>query len=1277
YRTGDRARWLEGGDLMILGRTDSQVKIRGYRVEPGEIEAALRRHEAVSNCLVVVREDAPGDRRLVAYVVAEGADPAALREHLRRSVPDYMVPAAFVMLDSLPRTATGKVDPKTLPAPEYGGDGERYAAPATPVEELLAVLWCEVLGVKRVGAHDDFFELGGHSLVAMLLVARVRDLFGVALPLRAVFEGPTVAALAGQVEALQRADLPQAPPIVPVGRDRALPLSFAQERLWFLDRLQPESAFYNIPLGVRLRGELDAAALERALGEVVRRHEALRTVFREEDGAPVQVILPFAGFALAVEDLGTGGEAEMRRRAEEEAVRPFDLAAGPLFRARLLRLDQEEHVLLLCLHHAVSDGWSMGVLFRELSALYEAFRDGREPPLPELAVQYADYAAWEREQLRGEALERQLSWWSGRLAGAPALLELPTDHPRPAVQTYRGANERTAYPGELLERLEALGRREGATLYMVLLGAFQVLLSKYAGTGDVLVGSPIAGRTRAEVQGVIGLFVNTLVLRTDLGGDPGFREVLRRVRETALGAYEHQELPFEKLVAELRPERSLSHSPLFQVAFALEEAGLSPAGLAGLRGEIVHADAGTTKFDLSLVVAAGHGGLRAMLAYATDLFERATIRRMLGHLERVLEQVAEDPGRRLSEIALLTDAERRAVVEEWSGGGGAYDPRPVHRLVAEQAARTPEAHALSCGGRTMSYRELDAASSRLAHHLAARGAGPEAVVALVAERAPETVVAILAILKAGAAYLPLDPEYPEDRLRYMLADSGARLLVTAGALPESLGGDGLPPVVDLRADAGAIAARPETAPRVCADPDILAYVIYTSGSTGRPKGVAVPHRGIGSEAWWNRSRCGLRAGDRVLQFASFSFDAAVHELFGALLAGATLVLATREALVPGDALRETVRRERITYATFPPSVLAVMDSAELPSLRVVLSAGEPLPAGVAARWAGAVELHNAYGPTEATVAASSGRVAPGGGRPSIGRPLENARTWVLDGAGRPVPAGVPGELYLGGAGVARGYLGRAALTAEKFVPDPFGGAGARLYRTGDRARWRAAGELEYLGRLDGQLKVRGFRIEPGEIEAVLRRHPAVDDCVVVAREDVAGDPRLVAYVVGAADAEQVRAHLRRHLPGYMVPGPVVGVAALPLTRNGKVDRRALPPPPGVEPGGRRRTAETELEARVAAVWAEVLGVNEVGVEDNFFDLGGHSLLLVRLQARLAAAAVGEVRVVELFQYPTVRALAGRLAGGSGAAAVDEAGERGGTRQAALDRRLEARRRRGA
>ncbi|HEU0079849.1 MAG TPA: condensation domain-containing protein, partial [Longimicrobiaceae bacterium] len=891
YRTGDRVRWMADGTLEYLGRLDEQVKIRGFRIELGEIEVRLAEHPEVREAVVLAREDVPGDRRLVAYVVG-AVDADALRSHMRQGLPEYMVPSAFVVLDRLPLTANGKVDRKALPAPELASAEDGYVAPRTPVEEVLAGIWAEVLRLERVGVHDSFFDLGGHSLLATRVVSRVRAVFATELPLRALFEGPTVAELARAVEGERRRELPVLPPVVPVERTGALPLSFAQERLWFIDRLEPGSAVYNIPVAWRLGGALDEAALERALGEIVRRHEALRTTFTEVDGSPVQVIAPFGGFVLPVEDLSGLGEADReaaaRRRAGEEARRAFDLSAGPLFRARLLRLDAEDHVLLLSMHHIVSDGWSMGVLFRELSSLYAAYREGGESPLPELAVQYADYAVWQREQLAGEVLERQLGYWREQLSGAPELLELPTDHPRPAAQSFRGANEHVQLPAEVLERLRALGRQEGATLYMTLLGAFQVLLSRYGGSEDGVVGSPVAGRGRHEVEGLIGFFVNTLVLRTDLSGDPSFRELVRRVREATLGAYAHQEVPFERLVAELSPERSLSHSPLVQAAFTLNNAQDTGGGLAGLSVQGVGTELEVAKFDLSLGLAVGSEGARGGLTYSTDLWEAATMQRLLGHFARLVEQAGDCPERRLSELSLLGDDERARLLVDWNAAPREAPRRCVHELFAEQAARTPDAVAVTSGSAVLTYAELDRRSDALARALLERGVRPETPVGLCVERSAEMVAAVLGILKAGGAFVPLDPQYPAERLAFMLEDSGARLLLTDGAAGNRLAGfagetlwlDGAEGEHEDAAEEGARWHSPS--------PDHLAYVIYTSGSTGTPKGVAVTHGALASTLLTARDAFGLAPGDVMPSLASFAFDIWLFEALLPLLSGGSV-----------------------------------------------------------------------------------------------------------------------------------------------------------------------------------------------------------------------------------------------------------------------------------------------------------------------------------------------------------------------------------------------------
>ena len=1257
YRTGDRVRWKESAELEFLGRFDHQVKLRGFRVEPGEVEAALASLPGVREARVIVRQDTPGDRRLVAYLAGDaGVD--ELRAQLRRTLPEYMVPQAFVRMERLPLTPNGKLDRAALPAPPAQSSAPG-AAPRTPAEAVLAALWADVLGRERVGVDEGFFEIGGHSLLAVRVVSRVREAFGVELPLRALFEGATVAGLARRVEALRSADAPHLPPLVPVERTGPLPLSFAQERLWFLDRLQPGTAFYNVPVPLRLSGALDVPALERALGEVVRRHEALRTTFGEADGEPVQLVAPPGGFALPVEDLSTLADAEAaaRRRIGDESVRPFDLRTGPLFRAALLRLADDDHVLMLCMHHVVSDGWSMGVLFRELSALYAAYREGLDSPLAGLPVQYADFAVWQRRQLEGSALAGELAWWRRRLEGAPALLELPTDRPRPAVQSFRGGYERFALSAAAVEGLRALGRREGATLYMVLLAAFQALLARWCEAEDVVVGSPVSGRTRGEVEGLVGFFINTLVLRTDLSGDPAFGEVLRRVREVTLGAWEHQDVPFEKLVEELRPERSLSHSPLFQVMFTYDEVGGLAAELPGLALREMAASADSVKFDLGLGVSVHGDELSGIVMYGTDLFEPATARRIVRHLSRLLEQVSGDGGAAtpLSRLELMDAAERALVVEEWNRTDTPVAPPLVHELVAAHAARTPDAVAVTAGEEALSFAELNAGANRLARRLAGLGVGPESRVGLCLPRGAELVAAMLAVWKAGGAWVPLDPANPPERLRLMLADSAAAVLVTrAGTAPELAVPDGVA-VVDLGAGARAIAAQAADDPEPAATARTLAYVLYTSGSTGTPKGVAVEHGALRSLCAWHARALALGAGDRASQLISAGFDGSVLEIWPALAAGARVQVVPDELRAHPAALRDFMVREGTTVATSPVSITEPLLALEWPAdaaLRWLVSGADRLRARP--RPDAPFTLTNNYGPTECTAIVTSAAVAAeGGGLPSIGRPGDNVRAYVLDAALRPAPAGVPGELYLGGAQVARGYLGRPALTAERFVPDPFAaGPGARLYRTGDRARWRADGTLDFMGRRDAQVKVRGFRVEPGEVEAVLRRHPGVAECAVLDREDPAGGRRLVAYVAGEADAEALRGHLRQSLPEHMVPGAFVVLPALPLTPNGKLDRAALPVPG--EAGAARYVApRTAVEAALAHVWAEVLQVERVGREDGFFALGGHSLLATKVVSRVRAAFGIDLPVRALFEGPTVAELAAAV---EGARAAEPDGE---------------------
>ncbi|HEX6036828.1 non-ribosomal peptide synthetase, partial [Longimicrobium sp.] len=1252
YRSGDRARWLPDGQLAFAGRVDFQVKVRGIRIEPGEIEAALREQPGVADTVVVARED-----RLVGYVVpAAGAtlSASALRDGLKGRLPEYMVPAAFVVLDALPRGSSGKTDRRALPAPDFGAEAEAYVHPRTPAEEILAGLFTDVLRMEPVGARDDFFALGGHSLLATRLISRIRQAFGVELPLRALFEASTVEGLAARVEALGAGgDERLAPPVVPVPRDGTLPLSFAQQRLWFLDQLQPGGAAYNVPRAVRLSGALDVSALERALTEIVRRHETLRTRFPSVGGEPAQVIETAAPMGIAVEDLShlpaDEREAEARRMAADEARAPFDLARGPLLRARLLRLAEDDHALLFTLHHAVSDGWSTGILVREVSALYDAFARGAPSPLTPLPVQYADFAAWQRAWLAGDVLETQLGYWRTRLAGAPPLLDLPTDRPRASVPSDRGASVSFALSAETVGALRALSRREGATMFMTLLAAWQLLLARYSGQDDVSVGTPVAGRTRLETEGLIGFFVNTLVLRTDLSGAPSFRALLGRVREATLGAHQHQEVPFEKLVEELAPERSLSHTPLFQAMFVLQNNALEALRLGELHAAPFAADAESAKFDLTLALAETDDAVAGSLTYRAELWDAATMERMAAHFAALVEAAAAQPERSVAELAFLADTER-AQLAAWNDTERAYDlDASLHGLFEAQAARTPDAVAVQLDDETLTYAGLDARANQLARHLRGLGVGAETRVGVCAERSTELVVALLAVLKAGGAYVPIDPSYPADRIAYMLEDSGIPVLLTQARLA-----DALPPhgarVVRVDADRETIAAESADALSVDVAPEQLAYVIYTSGSTGRPKGAMNAHRGIVNRLRWMQDEYRLDATDVVLQKTPFSFDVSVWEFFWPLMTGARLVLAKPGAHGDPAYLAELIASRGITTLHFVPSMLAAFVdagvAARCTSLRRVVCSGEALPYDLVERAMDALPsagIHNLYGPTEAAVDVTywaaerrARRVVP------IGRPVANTRIHVLDGGMNPTPAGVPGELFIGGVQVGRGYLGRPALTAETFVPDAFGAPGARLYRTGDRARWTTDGEIEYLGRVDFQVKIRGFRIEPGEVEAALRAHPAVRDAVVTVRDDAAGSARLVAYVVGGADAAALRAHLGARLPEHMVPSALVPMDALPLNTSGKVDRRALPAPELSMDAGAFVAPRGDGEEIVAGIFADVLRAGRVGAGDDFFVLGGHSLLATRVASRVRDAFGVELPLRTVFEAPTVRALAARV-----------------------------------
>ncbi|HEY0602634.1 MAG TPA: amino acid adenylation domain-containing protein, partial [Herpetosiphonaceae bacterium] len=1208
YKSGDGARYRSNGDIEYLGRLDTQIKIRGFRIEIGEIEAVLSRYSGVRDAVVIVREDEPGEKRLVAYVVEEqknkgtkeqeNQEPGtknqeprlkdesdsvpprlpqwerglggeglilSLRAFLAERLPSYMVPSAFVVLDAIPLTAHGKVDRRALPAPDSARPmpEDTFVAPRTADEEIVAQIWAEVLHLDRVGILDNFFGLGGHSLLATQVISKLRAAFQIELPLRVLFETPTIAGLSERIAAA-RYDTAAllSPPLGPIPRNGALPLSFAQQRLWFLDQLEQDNPIYNLPFAAYLTGKLDIAALGRSLDAIVARHEVLRTTFETADhGQPVQVIAAAQPLPLPLVDLQDLPEherdAEVRRLATSAALQPFDVARGPLLRATLLRLHGESHVLLLTMHHIVADGWSMGVFVGEISALYAATVSGTAPALPALPIQYADYAVWQRDWLQGAVLERQLTYWRQQLADLP-VLELPTDYPRPPALSFRGALHPFTLPKTLSDELVALSQREGVTLFMTLLAAWQVLLSRYSGQDDIAVGTPIAGRTRAETEDLIGFFVNTLVLRANLAGNPTFSELLGRVRAVCLGAYAHQDLPFEQVVEELQPVRDLSRHPLFQVMFTLQNAPVTPLELPDLKVDPLVVDHGLVKFDLSLEFEETASGLVGMLAYNTDLFTEATIGRMLGHLQTLLNGIVADVDQPLAALPLLTGAEVQQL-RAWSPPLAAVPPAPsVPALFAAQAAHTPDAVALVCGGAQLTYRALDQRANQLAHALRARGVGPDVRVGLLVARSLDLVVALLGIWKAGGAYVPIDPAYPAQRQAFLLEDAQIPLLVTQEALLATVPAE--LPTLCLDRDAAAIAQQPITALDPAPQPAHLAYVIYTSGSTGQPKGVAVTHANLRATLWGSQQQFALQADDVMPWIASVAFDIALFELLTPLLAGGTVRLLTPEEALDAPTLLAHLQQCTAIHAV--PSLMqhlvqAIRATGEpdgYAHMRQVFVGGDRVPPellGALQTVFAQAQVWVLYGPTEATIICARYLVPRGGterGHP-LGQPLPHAEVRVWDAHGQLVPIGVAGELVVGGPAVTRGYLQRPELTAEKFVAHD----GVRWYRTGDRARYRADGVLEFLGRVDTQVKVRGYRIELGEVEAALGQQPGVAASVVVVREDVPGDARLVAYVVeehGNKETREQRSTAKLPSPTAVGEGGVAAATGVRATDAG-------------------------------------------------------------------------------------------------------------------------------
>ncbi|TRT98013.1 MAG: amino acid adenylation domain-containing protein, partial [Microcystis aeruginosa Ma_AC_P_19900807_S300] len=1129
YKTGDLGRYLPDGNIEYVGRIDNQVKLRGFRIELGEIEAVLSQNDAVQSSCVIVREDNPGDKRLVAYVVPQpeiNLTINEIRQFLRAKLPDYMVPTAFILLDAFPLTPNGKIDRRALPVPDLQSQGE-YIAPRNAIEEKMAQIWAEVLKLQRVSIENNFFELGGHSLLATQVISRLQETFEIVLPLRYLFESPTIAQLSGVIlKELQTGLGLKLPSIVPVNREDDIPLSWAQERLWFVNQLEGESGAYTIDLTMRLRGNLNIKALEKAFQAIIQRHEPLRTQFKLKDNQPIQAIDPNVTFTLPVVNLQnlSHSEQQVKNLLLAAASEPFDLESGSVLRVKLWQLQTEEYVLLLAIHHIAADGWSIGVLVDELSVYYRSFCTGTKADLPDLSIQYADFAVWQRQWLTNEVLDRQLSYWKQQLTRIPLLHQLPTDLPRPAIQSFRGGTERLQLDSQLTQQLKKLSQESGSTLFMTLLAGFAVLLSRYSQQTDVVIGSPIANRNRTEIEGLIGFFVNTLVLRFDLSQDPTFEDFLAQVRQTTQDAYDHQDLPFEMLVEKLQIERHLDRNPLTQIVFALQNAPSSPWDLPGLNIEEIPSGLDSVRVDLEVYLWDAPEGLGGFCSYNRDLFDAETIVRMMTHFKTLLAAIVENPRQSVASLPLLNPEEEYQLLEGWNETKSDYSyNKCIHQLIEEQAARTPDAVAVVFENQQLTYAELNSQANQLADYLRSLGVETEVIVGLCVERSLDIIVALIGILKAGAAYLPLDPEYPQERLQFMLEDSQVPLLLTQSSLIDKLPNHQAKTVflAEIWQEIKPM-NRDNLTVKVTASN--LANVIYTSGSTGKPKGVMVEHQGLCNLALAQIETFAVSSQSRVLQFASSSFDACIWEVLMALGAGATLYLASKDNLMPGVPLIKQLRNNKITHITLPPSALAVLPWENLSSLQTIIVAGEACSPELVKKWSQGRNFFNGYGPTEGSVCATVAKCTPVDEKITIGRPIPHVQVYILDSHLQPVPIGVPGELHIGGAGVARGYLNRPELTQEKFIylEDKEQSKGKRLYKTGDLARYLPDGRIEYLGRIDNQVKVRGFRLELGEIEAVLSQHPLVQEAVVIARADQKSDhdhdqlnTNLVAYLVPA------------------------------------------------------------------------------------------------------------------------------------------------------------------
>ena len=1242
YKTGDLVRYLSDGNLEYLGRLDYQVKIRGFRIELGEIESILNQHPDIEKSIVIAREDDENEKRLIAYIISEKSPD--LRNYLRDKLPHYMIPALFISLDAFPLTPNGKIDIRSLPIPNSISSENLVVTPRTPTEEILLSIWQNILNLEQISIHDNFFALGGHSLLATKVISQIRQHFSIEIPLRFLFEASTIAELAKKIEVTQRETLGlDIPPITKT--DKTL-LSFAQQRQWFLAQLESNSSFYNIPAAIRLQGQLNIALLEKSFNQVIQRHEILRTAFHTVNGIAKSVINSEFHLNLTVIEINEGLATEplhseqISSYIQQETQQPFKLDELPLFRVKVLRLSPEEHIILLTIHHIIADAWSVEILVQEVATLYHA------STLPDLPIQYKDYAVWQREILQGKILETQLTYWKKQLKDALTVLALPTDYPRPAIQTYQGDTVRFEISQELTTSLKTFTQQQGCTIFMTLLAVFKILLYRYTNNEDIIIGTPIANRNRSELEPLIGFFINTLALRTDLSGNPTVETLLQRIKETCLNAYAHQDIPFEQLVDELQLPRDLSYTPLFQVMFVLQNTPRQTLNLSGLTWCPLETQSKTAKFDLTLYITETEQGFIGTFEYNTDLFKKSTIQRMIGHFQTIIAAIltnSQVQTRYISSLPLLTQTEKQQILEEWNNNKTEYpETCGLHQLFEEQVKRTPNTIALILENQQLTYQELNQQANQLAHYLKSLGVKPEDKIGIAIDRTFDLIIGLLGILKTGAAYVPLDPNYPSERLAFTIQDAECSVILTQQKFSETLPLNGKIICLDIYQSVGVEKSNPSQ--------DInaknhLAYIIYTSGSTGKPKGVAITHHSVISFINWAKNIFTSEQLKGVLASTSICFDLSVFEIFLPLSCGGTVILAENALTLPNST-------EITLINTVPSAATELLRINGIPESVITINlAGEALSNQLVQKLyqkSHIQQVYNLYGPSEDTTYSTYTLTSLDDTHtPTIGHPITNTQTYILDRYLNPVPIGVPGELYLSGEGLARGYLNQPHLTAEKFIPNPFFSTevpwhvSTRMYKTGDLAKYRPNGKIEYLGRLDNQVKIRGFRIELGEIEAIINQHPEISQTVVNPWQDDAGNQRLVAYLVASGVPQDLRNFLSSKLPEYMIPSIFVPLETLPLTPNGKIDRKSLPHPQLAANAQKGKFVKpvNEKEKQLAQIWSQLLGIEEIGIYDNFFELGGDSILAI--QAIALANSYGlKLSPKLLFKHQMIAELAG-------------------------------------